>query len=1181
MKLIKWILVSFFISGIANAASIDDLIAKTSLALGDEYMKSAQVLEKDVVSITKNANINFEDRLSLNYPVIQEYEDLRNLAVLEYRNVLCTSFCPEGLGNLKLSAESVFYRREAYSKIEIMSNGGLTSGVLLKRATIYAAKGEFEEHLLGRLYKLVSSQQSFDSTARTLNKQLLDLQSAYVNEAGQVIGIDQAIFRDSNYQLSQQTQYQGYKSCVDSYKSQDQFETAEYKKSLDQYELLKNNLINNLSKVYNFTYSTPAGDKAFKISANTSWQNTNVLFDAGDKVALIANGKWAARSAARVFKDSDLVRYTASTIAPRGLFKAVKKIFSAVASTGVLGLLPALMADQAKDVEAKVLQEVKESSANIVNRIATASFDAGPEGYYYSFSNSLSKSVNLSKVYNFTYSTPAGDKAFKISANTSWQNTNVLFDAGDKVALIANGKWAARSAARVFKDSDLVRYTASTIAPRGLFKAVKKIFSAVASTGVLGLLPALMADQAKDVEAKVLQEVKESSANIVNRIATASFDAGPEGYYYSFSNSLSKSVNQGESSSVGLGASFMGLGVNTSSGTSAGDSSSSSAGTGGTYALKLYTALMPEAPVGALIGSFCGHNPSLGGCTYFEIGTGGAFSVEAPVSEGSTLWVRINDKVDGLSYNTGSLNLEVKKSTAFKDYLDQYYTWMDQSCDENGENCGLNNILENIAYTSNPTEVISSMFTKKFPDFPAEVKVILMAELNYIIQMNIIQKDLKNKEHSQELNDVKVTYCKEQVKLTEDSVKTTAELIKTYSNMTDNALSKRLLLDTAKQFYERELENLNWIRGKNLERIERYYNLAVNSFNYLYFADYQPVGSLLPYNEGDYYLENIERMKDQIIDITTVNDLLNPNRGFVVYELSSDELSSLQSANFRNRKAQFRVQLEDVMCSGFGLDNQTRVMIDKVGVLLDLDPAREHLFFTNPHVKNAKPLVSHSSENRFYDLQGLETEYWMPSQKRNINAWSTQVLADANSDYQELRDTRYFDRLSFRKTSFASTWNIELNDPTLKMYTSGNLEPILRGVKFVFWFNSTESQGERPVNSCATPPMSFVEKSYDDINRKVTLEWELDKAEAALFNTSHFTIYQAGNEKNGYRLKDQVSLSSCTDLGEFYKCEREIDLSSLPVAAKSYFKIRAAYKKENQEKLYSGYYSDSLEVVAN
>ena len=1031
------ILVAF--SNICFAANVDELIAKTSLALGDEYLKLAQAVESDVLQELKSSGINFENRLDSQSPIIQEYENNRKLALLEYRNVFCSVNCPDGIGNLKLTSDTEFYKREAFSKAQMLYAGSLANGVLLKRATVYATNGEFEEHILNRLYKLISNQQSFDTAARNMNKQLIDLQTAYVNQSGEVIGVDQSLLRDSNYILSQQTQYQGYKSCIDSYKAQDQFESQEYSKAKEQYEVLRKNIVNNLKKVYDFTYEAPGGSEVFKLSANQNWQNTSLSFEEGDKLNILASGKWMAKGAAKVFKDADLVR------------------FGSKRSEGNFGFF------------SKIGQALSSSLAYVVNPVAA-------------FANNPTS-----------------------------------------------------------------------------------IFSILGET-----LP--------EKELKLLQDVKENSLNAISRISNTGLDAGPEGYYFSFSNSASKSVNTSEGNSVNAGISLLGS-IGAGASNSSGDSLSSSAGTSGTYGLKLNTVIYPQAPVGALIGSFCDHDPSGGGCTFFPIAAGGIFKVDEGIEEGSTLWLRVNDN-GNLSLNSGQMNIEIKKSIKFASYLDQYYEWMDQECDSSGENCGLKNILQNIAYIPNPSNTVEALFIKKFPDFPAEVKTILLAELNYIVEMNVIQRDLNNKEFSQELNDVKVTYCKEQAKLTEEITNNTSELIKTYSNMTQNANSKRLLLDTAKNFYEKELENLNWLRGKNLERIDRYYYLAVNSFNYLYFSDFQPIGSKLPYFEGDYYLENVERMKDQIIDITTVGDLLNPNRGFVVYELSADELQSLQAADFRKRKTQFKVSLQDVMCSGFGLDDQTRVMIDKVGVLLDLDPAREHLFFTNPHVKNAKPMITHGSENQFYDLFGSETEYWMPAQKRKINAWSTQVLTDTNSDYQELRDSRYFDRLSFRKTSLASTWNMDLTDPTLNMFTEGISDPILKGVKFVFWFNSTEIQGDRIINKCLTPPIEFTEKSYDGVGRKVTLEWKVTKDEVSNYGVSHFTIYQANKKDTGYRLRDEYPLSSCIDAGDEYKCEKEVTLSNLAVDQETFFKIRSAYKKSSSENLYSGFYSKPLTVVA-
>src|SRR5690606_15841914 len=120
---------------------------------------------------------------------------------------------------------------------------------------------------------------------------------------------------------------------------------------------------------------------------------------------------------------------------------------------------------------------------------------------------------------------------------------------------------------------------------------------------------------------------------------------------------------------------------------------------------------------------------------------------------------------------------------------------------------------------------------------------------------------------------------------------------------------------------------------------------------------------------------------------------------------------------------------------------------------------------------------THGLENTFYDFLGNEVEYWMPSQSRDIQGYSTRILVDANSDYYELRDKRYFERLSFRKTSLASTWQVEMKDPAILMYEPSDVtysNPLLKGVKLVFWYNSTETQGQTLINSCLASPINVV-----------------------------------------------------------------------------------------------------------
>ncbi|MFG1486105.1 hypothetical protein [Halobacteriovorax sp. RZ-2] len=1025
---IKLLLISSFFVLCTQAYTTDELLAKTSIALGDAYLEKAKALENDVVKVLKNQEIDFTNSLSLNNRIVEDYLNFRDLALEEYRNVYCSGVeCPEGVGNLNLGKDFLFYKREAYSKAELLLSGAANLGRISNVADVYATNLDFKEHLINRLNGLISQQRKYDELARSLNKNVIDLKTAYINEDLNVVGVDQSVIREENYLLSEQSQYQEYLSCVNSYEAQDQFETEEYKKAIEQYNLLVKNIDSNFDKIYDYKYSNSAGTETFSVKANLGWQDTGIEFAQGEKVRINASGSWANRSATSFFK-----------------------------------------------------------------------------------ADHIYESVN--------------------------GNIDVMF-----------------------------------------FKSVGK-FLKNAVRKVVGTFTGLLGDTLPEQQKLLLQNIEVSDNHIVDRINTGTLKSGPDGYSFSFSNSASKGVSNstGKGVSAGFGTGFFSVGGSASQGSS--ESLNSSAGVGGTYGFKLSTSIVPNIPLGTLIGSYCSEVPNGSNCEVFEVGADGVFEIDNYI-EGGKLWLRSNDSDLALALNNGELNVEISKATKFSNYLDQYYSWMDQECDDFGENCGLSNILENIAYIPNPYSLASDLFEKKFPEYPSEVKQILLAEIGYLIELNIIKRDIKLKEHGHELTDVKVTHCKEQAKYTEEKVNNTRELIATYSRMNKSRQSMSLLLDASRRFYEQELEGLNWVRSKNLERLDRYYILVVNAFNYLYFSDYRSIGSKANYFEGDYYHENMERMQDQILDITAENDLLNPNRGFVVYDLSYDEMQELISLNPKERKTQLRIRLEDVMCSGFGLNDQTRVMIEKVGILLDLDPAREHLFFKNPYVRSTKSLLVHGSENQFYDLDGRETDYWMPAQQRRINAWSSRILTDVNSDYTELRNSRFFERQSFRKTSFATTWRMDLTDPMLQMYTEGDSEPILQGVKLVFWFNSTELLKSEPVNYCASAPDTLELVSYDDVNQTADIKWSISKDSVAFDNIESFQIYTSKNNNNGYRISDIHSLDNCTDMGEYFECQKTIDTEGYTGLESVNFKIRSSYRKEGQLLDYPGFYSKSLKLT--
>src|SRR5690606_21529771 len=98
-------------------------------------------------------------------------------------------------------------------------------------------------------------------------------------------------------------------------------------------------------------------------------------------------------------------------------------------------------------------------------------------------------------------------------------------------------------------------------------------------------------------------------------------------------------------------------------------------------------------------------------------------------------------------------------------------------------------------------------------------------------------------------------------------------------------------------------------------------------------------------------------------------------------------------------------------------------------------------------------------------------------------------------DYFELRDSRFFERYSFRKTSFATNWKLEMVDPSIRMYEDSdtNFEnPLLKGAKLVFWFNSAETQGENPLNQCLIPPYEMAGVVNGSTRPEITWKFPVD-----------------------------------------------------------------------------------------
>ncbi len=771
-----------------------------------------------------------------------------------------------------------------------------------------------------------------------------------------------------------------------------------------------------------------------------------------------------------------------------------------------------------------------------------------------------------------------------VSANKTWQSFDFHFDGASVVSISGTGQWNVKGAATEFADGQL--YYDSDSNDSAACWALSNNGKGVSAVSNLknGLKT--------DIKLSCLENFNHEAVDMLSTVGMQSItlsgfrtDAG--GYMFSMSSSIggSQSGSSGSSSSSSK-PNKKGDGT-ISSGSSSSSSSgvSNSSSVGATFPLRLTTTFLPEAPLGSLIGSFCDEVPDGENCEVFVIGSNLVLS-SSEINIGKKLWLRANDS-SNVENNTGSISVSVRTSTKVAAYWNEFVSWSNKKCDDNGEHCGLEAILNNIAYSANPFLVAKSSFYNHFPLMPAQLTDIFLQYVNYAIEKKVIERDIKTKEHSRELQLAKIEQCKRQLVLAKDSLSRAYDLVATYQRREQNTETRQLLLDTSKSYYESELSNLNQMRDKNLERIKRYFAYAVNAYNYLFLDQFSAAGEPKKYHEGDYYYSQLNEIKDLVFDITTENDLLNPNRGFVVYELNSSQLKPLQSKDFRDRKVQVRLDIRDFFCDGFNLEDQSRVMIDKVGVLLDIDPENEYKFFTNPHVRSTKVSLTHGAENRLFDFYGNEHEFWMPGQKRKVNAISSRVLVDSDSDYMALRESRYFDRLSFRKTSFSTTWNIEMRDPSVQMFDSADVDfsnPYLKGVKLVFWYNSTETQNDGIINSCLIPPFG-VAAAYDatGVAPKINLQFSIDVDDPDFETTDRYFVYRSfesdkGFERVGY--VDKSDVSACRESVDSFTCEWSDSSIKTLGGDTIYYKVRSAYKDSNKGADYMyGIWSTSSRVT--
>jgi hypothetical protein len=783
-------------------------------------------------------------------------------------------------------------------------------------------------------------------------------------------------------------------------------------------------------------------------------------------------------------------------------------------------------------------------------------------------------SQKFSEAFDSDFDAPT-NKVLTVYSNLSWQNSGVELTPDSTIYISSSGKWYSRTAvAKMGANPNWLNIPLIYQYDNISYQSDVTDASTYSITFDQKYIPN------EDVKNRFFGE----GGPYLHRILSG-LDTNGDGYYLSFSISAGSgfSTSSGTGSSYGFSGPQGVLGMGQSTSESSGGSTSSGFGTSGVYPLKILNTNSSKAPVGSLLGTYCETSPQpndVCSSNAFYIGAGSMQKV--PTNIGSKkLWLVSNDyegdDFPRLINNGGSLQVQIRKQVKFITYWNEFYDWYDNECDPQGLNCGLKKILENIAYTPNPYIVAKSAIVKNFPSFPEPVINLILQQINYLIELKIAQKELKSKELSMELQRTKNETCRLQLENSQKVSQNTKELIDTYQRKEQNIEIKEEILAISKSFYENELVAINGVRERNLQRIKRYYELTVNSYNYLYLDNF--VTNTIPqsYFEGDFYKEQLELMQDLIFEITSTNDLLNPNRGFVVYELSKDELTRLIDRNFRKRTTQFQLNYENFLCQGFNLENQGRVMVEKVGVLLDIDSAKEHLFFKNPSQRNSVMQITHGLENKLYDFTGRLNEFWMPLQKKNITAHSTRILVDSGSDYYQLRDSRFFERLSFRKTSLASTWKLEFSDPNVMMYEPSDTafqNPLLKGVKFIVWFNSSELLGDIILNKCLNAPTDLA-FNKNGANPDV-VSWSFSKSDPDFNDTTGFTVYESESPRSGFKILGHISKGNCSSSSEELNCQYTLDEE---LTSKRYFQVRSTYTNSIQStNSINGIPSSSIEV---
>jgi hypothetical protein len=553
----------------------------------------------------------------------------------------------------------------------------------------------------------------------------------------------------------------------------------------------------------------------------------------------------------------------------------------------------------------------------------------------------------------------------------------------------------------------------------------------------------------------------------------------PNGYFLSASDSVSSSTSTGQSLNGGLSYTNSGIGINIGGSISEGEGYGRGTGQAVTIGFRTANAELPDATLGSLVGRLTGVGLSEPDLKKFLVGSNIAIKIPEGASNVS-IWLIQNDVINKHSENLGSLNVKITKSVSFASYVPAFWTWFNKKCtvnpvDGSKTDCGFASIIDSIAYETNPQLLADTALANFINTYPSELqpvpdvfKSLMSGAVKSALSLAMANRDLELALAQSEQTSIAKNTAEASADIVTQQINATAELVGLIQKQKGSAQRTTALIAAGREFYENELSNIEKLRNYVTARLHRYMQISHDSYNYRYLDNLKLTGSAQPGYEGDFYSKALQSLIDRAADDDATNDAANPNRGFLVYQLPANQLAQLKETG----KTSFSLNPELFYCQGYGIEDQVRIHIEKVGYLLDINPANEQNFFSNVNIRRMALKTTHGNSNSFHDLQTKVTDYYIPSQSKEIYGYSTRVLTDHHSDYAELGDSNLFQRRSFQNTSYVADWTTQILD-----MTNYNLE-YLDGVKFVIYFSSTEASNGAVLKTCTGGTFRKVQRGH-------------------------------------------------------------------------------------------------------